>query len=93
MALRPDKTILQMMSGLVEHGVSNQMRETHLKIVAHPSFGLPTNEVQVDVVAASKAVVFLCHNPLQEYIDKVCSMGCPLTRRETRIPRHIQLIR
>lgn len=92
-ALGPDKTILQVTSGPVEHGVSSLMKEAFLDIVVHPSsLGLPIDEVQVDAVETSKVAVFLGISPLQEYIDRACNIGCTLIGRETWIPRHIWLI-
>lgn len=87
-----DNTILQVTSGLMEHGVYGQMREALLEIVVPPYLGLPIDEVQVDTVVARKSAVFIGGSPLQEYIDNACNMGYPTIGREAWIPRHIWLI-
>jgi hypothetical protein len=64
-ALGPDRTILQVTSGPVEHGVSSLMKEDFLEIVVHPSsLSLPIDEVQVDAAATRKVAVFPSSSPL-----------------------------
>lgn len=72
--LEYDRTVWQEIGGLEEHGVSYQARE----MAVHPSLRLHIDEVQTDVVAAIRAATFSGSNPLQEYIDGVCSTVCPL---------------
>lgn len=60
-----------------EHEVSSQMSEDILEVVVHPFVGLPIDEVQIAVVAASKTATFSGSNPLQGYIDRACSTTCP----------------
>lgn len=88
--------VLQEDVRLEEHGVSSQMMEDLLEIVKHPSLGLPIDEVQIEAMEGSKAAIFPSSNPLQEYIDRVCSIGYPLlsiTRREVGFIRQIWVIR
>jgi len=80
--LEHDKTIWQEIGGLEERGVSYQARE----MVVHPSLGLPIDEVQTGVAAASRAATFSGKSPLQEYIDRTCSIFwllVPITGRES----------
>lgn len=53
--LEVDRVVLQVMSRLEEYGAFRQMREDLLKMVVHPSLGLPTDEVSIGAVAASRA--------------------------------------
>lgn len=46
--------------------------EEMLEMVMHPSLGLPIDEVKIGAVAASRAIIFPRHNPLQEYINRTC---------------------
>lgn len=90
-ALEPDRTILQVTIGPMEHRVFSQIKEAFLETMMHPSLGLPIDKVQVDAATTttSKAAVLPGNNHLLEYIDRVCNMGCPLIGREAGIPRHI----
>lgn len=72
--LEYDRTVWQEIGGLEECGASYQSRE----VAVHTSLGLPIDEVQIDVVGARQATIFLGCNPLQDYIDRACSMFCPL---------------
>jgi len=53
-------------------------RRQELDMVVHPSLGLPIEEVQTNIVAASKAAIYSGSNPLQEFIDRACNIVCPL---------------
>jgi len=55
-----DKTILQEIGGLEECRVFYQTRE----VAMHPSFGLPIDGLQTDVMATGKAATFSGNNPL-----------------------------
>lgn len=60
----------------------------------HPSLGLPIGEVQIDVVAASRAVKFSSSHPLQEYIDRACNtvwLLVPIIGREVGFSRWVWL--
>lgn len=88
--LEYDRRAWQDISGLEEHGVSYQTRE----MTVNPSLGLPINEVQTNVVEASRAIAFSGRSPLQEYIDGACStiwLLVPITGREARFSRWIWL--
>lgn len=43
----------------------------------HPSLGLPIDEVQIDAVVANKAATYIGTNPLQEFLDRACSIVYP----------------
>ena len=47
-------------------------------MLEHPSLGRRWDEAQIDVLAVSRAAAFLVGSSLQEYIDGVCSIPCPL---------------
>ena len=62
---------------LKEHGVLSQMGVDIFDMVAHPSLDRPTDEVQVLAQTAGRATVLSGSNPLQEYMDRDCSIVWP----------------
>lgn len=76
--LELDRIDLQDVCRLEERGVFSQMRENPFEMMVHSSFGQPTDEVSVDALVAGRATVLSGSSPLQEYIDKACSITCPL---------------
>lgn len=78
------------MEGQLQAHVDPMMKEDEL-----PYFGSTIDKGHINAQATSRVAVLLDNNPLHEYIDKACSMVCPLLsilKRGARFPRQVLLI-
>ena len=73
--LEPNKATLQEIGRLEEHRVSSQMSGDILEMVVHPSLGRPIDEVRANAQIAGRAARHSESNPLNEYIDRACSIA------------------